>query len=273
VLVQVQLPEATYYYHLNHMGAVDQDRGDKVEIQRIFDQHAGNYGYRRIHAQLRATGRQMNHKRVQRLMNELGLKSKKFTRKSRYNSYKGPTGKVAKNRVNRRFHTPIPLQKLTTDVTEFKCADGQKLYFSPVMDLSNGEIISYSVSKRPTLEFVLSSLDNVLPLIKKNATYRTTLHSDQGWAYQHHKWVKRLKKNKIFQSMSRKGTCADNASMENFFGLMKQEMYHGQPLVPYEELKQRIEDYIQYYNHDRIKLKLAGLSPVQYRIQTSQFVA
>ncbi|TSB44469.1 IS3 family transposase, partial [Alkalicoccobacillus porphyridii] len=88
----------------------------KKEIQAIFDHHEGNYGYRRIHLQLRANGHIINHKKVQRLMNELGLKSEKFIRKSRYKSYKGTTGKVAENRLNRRFHTPIPLQKLTTDV-------------------------------------------------------------------------------------------------------------------------------------------------------------
>ncbi|SDN87313.1 Integrase core domain-containing protein, partial [Tenuibacillus multivorans] len=103
--------------------------------------------------------------------------------------------------------------------------------------------------------------------------YRTTIHSDQGWHYQHRKWVKTLKKNKIFQSMSRKATCADNAVMENFFGLMKQEMYYGEPLVSYTELKKDIERYIDYYNHERIKEKLAGLSPVEYRTQTSHTVA
>ncbi|TSB44574.1 DDE-type integrase/transposase/recombinase, partial [Alkalicoccobacillus porphyridii] len=132
-----------------------------------------------------------------------------------------------------------PLQKLTTDVTEFKCKGGEKLYFSPIMDLCNSEVISSSISKRPALEFVVSALEKALPIIEKSARYRTTLHSDQGWHYQHNKWVKTLKKHKIFQSMSRKATCADNASMENFFGIMKQEMYYGKALLSYEELKQK----------------------------------
>ena len=77
--------------------------------------------------------------------------------------------------------------------------------------------------------------------------------------------MKTLKGNKVFQSMSRKGNCIDNSPMENFFGLLKQEMYYGEPLCSFEELKQKIEEYINYYNNKRIKQKLAGMSPVQYR--------
>jgi transposase InsO family protein len=175
--------------------------------------------------------------------------------------------------MNRRFSTPYALQKLTTDVTEFKCTGEQKLYLSPVMDLYNGEVIGFSMAKRPTLEFVMASLTQALPAIQEQAVYRTTLHSDQGWHYQHFAWVKTLKKQRIFQSMSRKGTCADNAAMENFFGLLKQEMYYGEALVSYEELKQRIEHYIYYYNNERIKQKLAGMSPVKYRAHASQLAA
>ncbi|WP_188386417.1 IS3 family transposase, partial [Ornithinibacillus halotolerans] len=194
-------------------------------------------------------------------------------RKSRYNSYKGTVGKVAKNRLNRRFNTPYRLQKLVTDITEFKCTGNKKLYLSPILDLYNSEIISYSISDSPTLEFALQPLKQAIEIIKNGAKYRTTIHSDQGWHYQHKKWVKTLKKNKIFQSMSRKATCADNAAMENFFGIMKQEMYYGEELLSYTQLKEKIEGYIYYYNNERIKAKLAGLSPVQYRTQTSQSAA
>src|SRR5690625_5564870 len=99
----------------------------------------------------------------------------------------------------------------------------------------------------------MEPLDETIEIIKNRATYRTTIHSDQGWHYQHNTWVKTLKRNKIFQSMSRKATCADNAAMENFFGLLEQEMYYGEKLVSYEELKQKIEKEINYYNKERIK--------------------
>ncbi|SDI84047.1 IS3 family transposase, partial [Alteribacillus bidgolensis] len=95
----------------------------------------------------------------------------------------------------------------------------------------------------------------------------------QGWHYQHRSWVKTLKKNNVFQSMSRKGNCIDNSPMENFFGLLKQEMYHGEARSSYEDLKKKIEEHIDYYNNKRIKQKLAGMSPVQYRIHTCQLAA
>ena len=162
-------------------------------------------------------------------MKELGLKCVKFTRKSRYKSYKGTVGKVAKNLLNRRFRTSIRLQKLVTDITEFKCTDEEKLYMNPIMDLFNGEIIAFRIKKRPTLRFCDGTFIKHLKSLKQ-AEYRTTIHSDQGWHYQHKKWVKTLKKNRIFQSMSSKATCADNAAMENFFGILKQEMYYGEKL-------------------------------------------
>lgn len=258
---------------MKKMANEDPNQTWKTLILEIFEKHEGRYGYRRIHTELKAQGHKINHKKVQRIMNELNLKYEKFVRKSRYKSYKGTVGKVAKNRLNRRFSTPYALQKVVTDITEFKCTNNEKLYLSPIMDLYNGEIIGFSMSKRPTLDFVMDSLKQVLPVIQERATYRTTIHSDQGWHYQHNTWVKTLKQNKIFQSMSRKATCADNAAMENFFGLLKQEMYYGEQLISYEALQNKIEKYIDYYNNDRIKQKLAGMSPVKYRIHTSQLAA
>jgi transposase InsO family protein len=249
------------------------DQELEKSIQTIFHEHKGNYGYRRIKLELRNRGIKVNHKKVQRIMTKLGLKGDKFRRKSRkYSSYKGTTGTVSKNRINRRFHTNVCHQKLTTDITEFKCSDGVKLYLSPIMDMFNGEILSFGIGMRPTLEIVLNPLEEALKIVK-DSKFRTTIHSDQGWHYQHHKWVKTLKENKVFQSMSRKGNCLDNSPMENFFGLLKQEMYYGEKLCTFEELKRRIEEYIDYYNNKRIKQKLAGMSPVQYRTHTSQLAA
>lgn len=273
VLKIVGIPEATYHYHVKKIQTEDPDKKWKEKIYDIFHENKGRYGYRRVYDELRNQGYIINHKKVQRIMNEMNLKCEKFQRKSRYKSYKGTVGKVAKNRLNRRFDTHIPLQKLVTDVTEFKCTDDQKLYLSPIMDLYNSEVISFGISNRPTLDFVIEPLNQAIKIIKNEAQYRTTIHSDQGWHYQHNTWVKTLKKNNLFQSMSRKATCADNASMENFFGILKQEMYYGEKLMTYEALRHEIKKYIDYYNNERIKTKLAGLSPVQYRTQTSQTAA
>ena len=269
-----ELPESTYYYHFAKKDQPDKDEKLAGMIQEIFEEHKGNYGYRRITNELHARGHQVNHKRVKRLMDKLGLQCIKFSHRSRrYNSYKGTVGKIADNRINRRFTTSIPLQKLVTDVTEFKCLNDEKLYLSPIMDLYNREVISFKVSKRPTLNLALDPLKDAISVVAKHAPYRTTIHSDQGWHYQHKSWVKTLKKHGIFQSMSRKGNCLDNSPMENFFGLLKQEMYYGEERVTSSTLKKRIESYIAYYNNKRIKTKLSGLSPVAYRKQAAQLAA
>jgi transposase InsO family protein len=136
----------------------------------------------------------------------------------------------------------------------------------------NGEILSYRLSKRPNAKAILDALDETI-IIAKNCPYRTTIHTDQGWAYQMKAFSKRLKGNKIFQSMSRRGNCLDNSPMENFFGLMKQEMYYGTAYESFEDLQRAVDDYIYYYNNKRIKEKLTGMSPIEYRKQTSQFAA
>lgn len=210
-------------------------------------------------------------------MQKLKLQVSTYTRKSRkYSSYKGKVGKVAPNRIKRHFRTSIPYQKITTDTTEFKyyVTDSQgrllthKLYLDPFMDMYNGEIISYGISKTPSAENIMEALDNAIKLTA-SCQYRRTFHSDQGWAYQMKSYTNKLKEEGIFQSMSRKGNCHDNSVMENFFGVLKQEIYYGKTYYSYGELKQAIEDYIKYYNEKRIKERLGWLSPVQYRCRHS----
>jgi len=259
----------------------NQDEEIEKVIKDLVDKHKGNYGYRRIDMELRKRGYVVNHKKILRITNKLGITCKSYTRKSRkFSTYKGTIGKIAKNLIHRRFQTNIPYQKLTTDTTEFKYyttdSNGKmiikKAYLDPFMDMSNSEILSFRVSKRPNAIAIMEALDEVIEIIKY-CPYRTTIHSDQGWGYQMKAYVKKLKDNNIFQSMSRKGNCLDNSPMENFFGIMKQEMYYGKIYHSFEDLKQAITDYIFYYNNERIKAKLTGMSPVEYRLHTSQLTA
>ena len=141
----------------------------------------------------------------------------------------------------------------------------KKLYLDPFMDMCNSEILSYGITQRPSSENIMNALNEAIK-ITDDCPYRRTFHSDQGWAYQMKAYVYTLKKNKIFQSMSRKGNCHDNSIMENFFGIMKQEMYYGKVYYSFDELKQAIDKYIKYYNEKRIKQKLGWLSPVNYRL-------
>ena len=137
------------------------------------------------------------------------------------------------------------------------------------MDMFNNEILTYNITKHPSVKNILDVLDRTIK-ITSDCIYRRTFHSDQGWAYQLKEYTSRLKDEKIFQSMSRKGTCLDNSIMENFFSLLKQEIYYGRMFYSYEELKTEIERFIKYYNEDRIKEKLGWMSPVQYRINHSE---
>jgi putative transposase len=213
-------------------------------------------------------------------MKKLDLVCKSFTHKSRkYNSYRGTVGKVAKNNINKLFKTHIPHQKITTDTTEFKYyiiesnrTTVKKLYLDPSLDIYNGEILSYSVSDCPNAQAISNALMKAVQ-VTNDCPYRRTFHSDQGWAYQMKIYQNTLKKGKIFQSMSRKGTCLDNSPKENFFGLMKQEMYYGKTYSSFDELKQRIDDYIYYYNNKRIKSKLGYMSPVQFRLSNDRSIA
>ena len=208
-------------------------------------------------------------------MHKLDLQVKSFTRKSRkYSSYKGKVGTVAPNRLRRQFNTYIPHQKITTDTTEFKYyeinAKGNitmhKVYSDSFMDMCNGEIISYGINKHPSAKNVMNALEQAIE-ITSDCKYRRTFHSDQGWAYQMKTYPYSLKEERILQSMSRKGNCHDNSVMENFFGLLKQEIYYGVNYYSYDELKSEIERYIKYYNEQRIKEKIGWLSPVQYSLR------
>jgi len=232
-------------------------------ISTIFHDHKGRYGYRRITLELRNQGFLINHKTVQRLMKELGLKS--LVRMKKYRSYKGKIGKIVPNILKRDFGATKPNEKWVTDVTEFHLF-GEKLYLSPVLDLFNGEIIAYNIQSRPTYELVSKMLDKAFNCLSEGDA--PVLHSDQGWHYQMKQYSNALKQQGISQSMSRKGNCLDNAVIENFFGLLKSELLYIQEFESMVHFKRELELYIEYYNHKRIKRNLKGLSPVQYRIQS-----
>lgn len=183
-------------------------------------------------------------------------------RMHKYNSYKGDVGRIAPNLLERDFKADKPNQKWVTDVTEFALF-GIKLYLSPIIDLYNGEVISYNLSRHPNLAQTTDMLEKAFAKIPDNTNL--ILHSDQGWQYQHKRYQKMLADKGIRQSMSRKGNCLDNACAENFFGLLKTELLYLQEFMSVEHFISELTEYIEWYNNKRIKLKLDGLSPVDYR--------
>ncbi|MCI5772928.1 MAG: IS3 family transposase, partial [Erysipelotrichaceae bacterium] len=273
------LKRSTYYYTLSK---IDKDmKNDEImnDIINIFYAHKERYGYRRITLELRNIGYTINHKKVKRLMSIMGLYGK--TPKAKYKSYKGDMNGTTKNLLlnkvvdeenhktyyERSFNTTRCNEIWATDVSEFHISAG-KLYLSPILDLHNREIVSFNISASPNfdqtkdmLKQAFDKYDNLRDLI---------FHSDQGWQYQMQQYHKMLKEKGIKQSMSRKGNCLDNSPMENFFGKMKNEMFYGHEysFKTLDDLKKAMVEYIDYYNNQRIIVKLKGLTPAQYRNQS-----
>lgn len=259
----MDIAKSTYYFEINKVDIIAEKNMELMkEIQEIFTENKGRYGVRRIHRELLNRGYKVNHKRIQRLMHSMELKGKRP--KEKYHSYKGNIGKIADNIINRDFTTTKPLQKWTTDVSQFNFSWG-KCYISPILDMNTNEIISYDLAQSPNLEQINRMLTKAFERFP--SVNGLTMHSDQGWQYQHAYYRNTLKEHGIIQSMSRKGNCYDNCIMETFFGRLKNEMYYGYESVykSFDEFSEAIKEYINYYNNKRIQAKTKWMPPVKYR--------
>ena len=258
------MPKSTYYFEINKVDAVKiRNKNIENKIFDIFNNHKGRYGVRRVYRELLNQGYTINHKKVQRIMHELKLFGKRPREK--YHSYKVKVGKIADNIIDRNFKANKPLQKWSTDVSQFNFSWG-KCYISPILDMYTNEIISYDLSLSPNLEQISNMLMkafNKFPILNN-----LILHSDQGWQYQHKYYIRELKKHGIIQSMSRTGNCYDNSIMETFFGRLKNEVYYGyeKSYNSFEEFSKAIEKYIYYYNNERIQSKTKWMPPTKYRL-------
>ena len=274
-----KIAKSTYFYTIKTLDRFDPDKQVKDLITTIFNENKARYGYRRITLELKNRGHYINHKRVKRLMKILGLFG--VRPKAKYKSYKGEVGKVCKNLLltkiideknnktyyERNFKTTAVNQIWSTDVSEFNIAAG-KLYLSPIIDVHNREIISYSISASPNFLQVMDMLG--IAFKKYKNLDNLIFHSDQGWQYQMKPYRDKLSKKGIRQSMSRKGNCYDNCVIEIFFGTMKNEMFYGHEyeFKTLEDLEKAMHEYISYYNNQRITTKLKGLTPIKYRHQS-----
>ena len=257
------MAKSTYYYEISKKDAV-KERNESItaEITEIFQTNNGRYGVRRVYHELRNRGYNVNHKRVQRIMSDEGLRGKRP--KEKYHSYKGEVGRIADNVIARDFATTAPLQKWTTDVSQFSFPWG-KCYISPILDMNTNEIISYDLSLSPNMDQINRMLNKAFE--KFGDLSGLILHSDQGWQYQHKNYRLELAKRGIIQSMSRKGNCYDNCIMETFFGRLKNEMYYGyeKEYRSFVEFSDAIKKYIEYYNNRRIQAKTKWMPPSKYR--------
>ena len=256
------MSRSTYYYHETHETA-DRQSLERPVIREICLGADMRYGYRRVASELkRRTGLCLSGKTVLKVMREEGLTCAR-RRRRKYRSYAGKVGKVAPNLLGRSFRAAAPMTKLVTDVTEFKVA-GRKLYLSPVIDLFNDEVVAYSMSTSPNMRMVQEMLERLEPRIPDGAM--PLMHSDQGWQYQMPSYVQALQRMGIIQSMSRKDNCLDNSKAENFFSMLKTELYFDWEGESVHELEIAVRDYIDWYNKRRVKMGLKGKSPVEYRL-------
>lgn len=228
VLLQVaSMARSTFYYQCRALGRADKREGMRAEIRAIYAKHKGRYGYRRITVTLRRSS-------------------------------------ATPVNHKRDFHAVAPNEKWVTDITELNMR-GQKLYLSASMDLYNGEIIAHRMAKRPVFELVVDTLRAASRRLGSGTM--PILHSDQGWHYKMQPYRAMLDTLGITQSMSRKGNGFDNAAIESFFGTLKAEFFHLTKFDSVAQLEAGVHDYIRYYNCERIKLRLRGLSPVEYRLK------
>ena len=257
------MPRATFFYHQKRLSEPDKHAAIKDAIRESFEVNKHRYGYRRVLLDLRNKGWVVNHKLVYKLMRQMGLRAKIRQRRP-YVSYAGTISRIADNKLDRKFTPDTPNTVFVSDVTEFRVA-GRKVYLSPVMDLFDRSIVAYTVATSPTAAFTAESLTKAIAACAPEPGWM--MHTDQGFQYQHSSWRNLISDNGGVQSMSRKANCYDNAVMENFFGHLKTEMYHGEVFDTVEDFNQAIEDYIQWYNTERIQQRLKGLTPMHYRNQ------
>ena len=263
LLKAVGISRSTYYYEISKKDKVQERNSElSAEISAIFAENKGRYGVRRVHQALLNRVHQVNHKRVQRSMLQLHLLGKHP--KEKCHSYKSEVGKVAANIINRDFSAGNPLQKWTTDVSQFNFPWG-KCYISPILDMNTNEIISYNLSLSPNLEQIKDMLAKAFQRFP--SVQGLMMHSDQGWQYQHEFYRNELAKHGVIQSMSRKSNCYDNCIMETFFGRLKNEMFNGfeEDYPSFDAFQSAIAEYIDYYNNRRIQAKTKWMPPSEFR--------
>lgn len=257
------LPRSTFYDHRRRLSRPDARADIKEAIGEAFTAANGAYGHRRILAVILRQGWQVSKKTVLKLMRELGLQCP-VRRRKRYNSFRGDVGQAADNVLDRKFAAAAANTKWVTDVTEFNVGT-TKVYLSPVLDLHDSRIVSATAGPSPSVKMVTDGLRMAIDTLRPGE--KPLVHSDQGFHYRHTLWRDTLRGAGLTQSMSRKGTCLDNAVMEGFFSHLKEEWFRIQKPETVEEFHSGLTDYLKWWNTTRLQERLGYLSPDEYRTQ------
>ena len=250
-----------YYEYLKRMDVDDKDEALGIKIAQCQLKSIKTYGYRRVKIWLEREGFVVNHKKVLRIMNKYGLLSE--IRRRRKYKYMGQQLHKYENILNRQFYANKPNQKWVTDISYIHTGQGV-LYLSMIRDLFDNSIVAYQTGTEQTVKLVSNTIKKAIA--QEKITTELQLHSDQGFQYTSREYFKLTKEYNITPSMSRRGNCYDNAMAENFFGILKAECIYRNKPNSFEQARRLIDDYIFFYNFERIQLK-TKLTPYEKRSQ------
>ena len=243
----------------------DNDKADFDLILEAYRFRGYKKGARSIYMRLLHVGIIMNIKKIRRLMNKYHLICP-FRKVNPYRQMAKAiaTNNVAKNIVNREFKRE-PRKVLLTDITYLFFYDNNKCYLSTILDAFTHEVLVYCVSLSLKVDFVLDTVDKLVAEHGSTLDNETIVHSDQGCHYTSYAFIQKLKDAEFVQSMSRKGNCWDNAPQESFFGHMKDEIREEiAACVSFDAVRDKVDDWMDYYNNDRYQWDLLKLSPKEY---------
>jgi putative transposase len=263
LLPMLSISKSSYCYQKNVIAAPDKYSFIRNKIKDVFVGNKKHYGYRRIHQVLHNEGITISEKIVRKIMKEENL-IVPLSKHRKYTSYKGEISPDVNNIIARDFHAEQPNKKWLTDITEFHISAG-KVYLSAIIDCFDGLAVSWTIGTSPDSVLANTMLDNAIEQLKP--WEKPIVHSDRGCHYRWPGWIERMNAANLTRSMSKKGCSPDNSACEGFFGRLKNEMFYNRSWnhVSIEDFIQEVDSYIHWYNEERIKISLGGISPLQYR--------
>ena len=265
---QLDITRAAYYKWLHRaISEAEQENILLAQLIREYDDRFNHIlGYRRMALYInRLNNKHYSKNRIHRIMKVINIHSVIRRKRKKYQSV-APEA-TAENILNRDFYAKAPNEKWATDVTEFKWYEGpviHKLYLSAILDLYDLTPVSWVVSRRNDNKLVL---DTFAKAIQNNADAKPIFHSDRGFQYTSRVFQGNLQKQGMTQSMSRVGHCIDNGPTENFWGIVKSEMYYPNTFTDEDSLRNAIADYMSFYSNERIQERFKGKTPAEVRAE------
>lgn len=260
---KINISRSSYYKWLNRKPSqrqlTNEDLAEKIKIMQ--EDHNGTLGSRRMMIFInRKYGTKFNHKRIRRIMREIGIYS--VIRRNRHScTVRSSKEQAAENILNRKFNANTYNEKWLTDVTEFKYGVNSKAYLSAILDLGDNHIVAWELGDRNNNELVFKTFKTA---VAENPEAHPIFHSDRGFQYTSPAFVNMIKEAGMIRSMSRVGKCIDNGPMEGFWGIIKTEMYYLNKFDNYSDLESAIAEFIRYYNNNRYQERLKCMTPMEY---------